>query len=89
MTRAAVQYVFAAVLALLTTQVVVPPARVVSVVEIVCSVRTKQHAPRKTRDIQVRERVLNSAPVYQSWRGTEPHTPALFQRPPPPIFLFS
>ena len=47
MARAVAQYVFAALLALLSTQAAVPSVRVVSAIEIVCCAEAEQQAPAK------------------------------------------
>lgn len=89
MSRAVVKYVFATLLVLLSTQSVVPSARVVSAVAIVCCAKAEQQASQETRCVRLYRRVLKSAPAYQSWTGTESNSPVLFQRPPPAPSLFA
>jgi hypothetical protein len=87
------KYAFAALLALLSAQAVVPSVRVVAAIEMVCGInledRTEKHTPRDARRIRADAQVLQSAPMYVSWTGPEPDIDVLFQRPPPRSSLFS
>jgi len=91
MARAAVRLVFAAMLALLSTQAAVPSfssARVGAAVETVWRMRgvqaeAEQRAPQAIRRVGVVVRVRQSAPAYRSLVAPEPDTVLFFQLPPP------
>jgi hypothetical protein len=89
MARAVVKHVFAALLALLSTQAAVPSVRLAAAIEIVCCAEAEQQTPRKVwrprSDVQARE----PAPAYVSLAQPEPDIAVLFQRPPPTPSLFS
>ena len=89
MARAAVKYVFAALLALLSTQAGVPSVRVVTAIAIVCSTEAEQQAPREARRARAGIAVRQPAATYLSLTRPEPDAAILFQRPPPTPFLFS
>jgi hypothetical protein len=89
MARAVAKYVFAAMLALLSTQAAVPSVRVVAGIEIVWSSEAEQQTPREARRIRVDIRAAQTAPAYVSRTGPEPDAAILFQRPPPTASLFS
>jgi hypothetical protein len=84
---------FAALLAVLSAQAVVPSVRVVAAIEIVCGAnlehRTEKQTPREARLIRADSRVRRNAPAYVSRIRPEPDTAALFQRPPPSTSFFS
>jgi hypothetical protein len=86
--RAALKYVFVAVLALFSVQVVAP-VRVVTTIEFTYRNEAKQKAPRAVCTPRSEERVRLSAPGYESRTRPEPFLAALFQRPPPLSPLFS
>jgi hypothetical protein len=89
MARAVTKCVFAALLALLSTQAVTSSMRVAAAIEIVCGSRAVQEVPRKGRRIRTDAQVRQAAPTYVSRTKPEPDTAALFQRPPPQISFFS
>ncbi len=91
MARLALQYVFAALLALLSAQAVVPSVRVVATIEIVChpEAEAEQEIPRKARLVPADAPVRPSAVTYVSRTQPEPDASVLFQRPPPVSSLFS
>ena len=88
MARAVAKYVFAALLALLSTQAA-PSLRVVGAAEIVWCAEVEQQAPREDRGIRTDSRATQPAPVYVSRTRTEPDAAVLYQRPPPTPLLFS
>ena len=81
------KYAFAALLALLSTQAVVPSVRVAAAIEMVCGAnlghRAEEQTPREARRIRVDVQIRQNATAYVSRTGPEPDTAALFQRPPP------
>jgi hypothetical protein len=83
------KYAFAALLALLSTQAVVPSLRVAAAIEVVCCKEIEQQTPREAQRIGTEAQVPQNAPAYASRTKPEPDTAALFQRPPPLSFLFS
>ncbi len=87
------KYAFAALLALLSTQAVVPFVRVAAAIEIVCSKETRRtderQAPREGQRIRADVRIRQNATAYMSRTRPEPDTAALFQRPPPLFSFFS
>ncbi len=87
--RAVLQYTFAALLALLSTQAVVPSARGTAAIEIVCWAEAEQQTPRKTQRISPEVQVRQPAPAYASRTKPEPDAACLFQRPPPSLSLLS
>jgi hypothetical protein len=89
MARAVMKYAFAALLALLSTQALLPSFRVAAAIEIVCSKEAEKRTPRETRSIQADAKVRQDAPAYVSRTRPAPDTAALFQRPPPLSSLFS
>jgi hypothetical protein len=89
MARAVVRYAFIALLALLSTQGVVPSVRVLVGFEVVCSAEAEQQTPRKSYPIRTAAPTRQSAPYYVSRNRPEPDTTALFQRPPPIRSLFA
>ena len=90
MARAAVKYAFAALLALLSTQGVLPSARVVAAAQILWIAEAREQVPETVRpappQIEVRQAPLLS---YRSRIKPEPDAPVLFQRPPPSASLFT
>ncbi|MGA3075865.1 MAG: hypothetical protein ABSG56_19530 [Bryobacteraceae bacterium] len=89
MARAAAKYVFAALLALLSTQAGVPSVRVVTAIEIVCRTEAEQQTPREAPRPRAGRQVRQPAATYLSRTRPEPDAAILFQRPPPTPFLFS
>jgi hypothetical protein len=89
MARAVGKYAFAALLALLSTQAVVPSVRVVPATEIVGRSKAEQQIPREARRIRADIQVRQLAPAYVSRTRPEPDAAFLFQRPPPATSLFS
>jgi hypothetical protein len=87
------KYAFAALLALLSTQAVVPPVRGVAAFEMVCSIhledRTEKQTPRDARRIRANVQVLQNARPYVSRTKPQLDIAVLFQRPPPRSSLFS
>jgi hypothetical protein len=89
MARAVTKYVFAALLAVLSTQAVVPSVRVAPAIEIVCSTRAKQRIPQNTRNLAIARHTRPPVPAYISCARPEPSAPILIQRPPPPPSVFA
>jgi len=89
MTRAVTKCVFAALLALLSTQAVTPSIRVAAAIEIISGSRIEQEAPQKARRNRAEVQVPQPALAYVSRTRPEPDTAVLFQRPPPTTVLFS
>jgi hypothetical protein len=89
MARAAAQYVFAALLALLTAQTAVPSRHLVSSAEIVWCAETERQAAEQVRAIQIDHRVLLPIAECISRIVLQSYAPVLFQRPPPTISLFA
>ena len=89
MARAAAKYIFAALLALVSTQAVMPSVRVVAAAEIVWCAEAEQQTPREARHIRVNIQAGRPAPAYVSRARPEPAAAVLFQRPPPETSLFS
>ncbi|MGO4884357.1 MAG: hypothetical protein ACLP59_26580 [Bryobacteraceae bacterium] len=88
MARAVAQYVFAALLALLSAQAGLPSVRVVTAIEISYCAETVQEIPREARKRRAHVRLPQTAPAYVSRIRPEPAAAALFQRPPPRPSLF-
>ena len=88
MARAVAQYVFAALLALLTAQTAVPSRHLVSPAEIVWCAETEQQAPEQVRPIHLDRRVRLPILTYVSRIIPKPDAPVLFQRPPPATSRF-
>ena len=89
MARLALQYVFAALLALLFTQAVVPSVRVATTIEIVCRSEEEQQIALETRRIPADMPLPQPVLTYVSRIRPEPYAAILFQRPPPQTSLFS
>lgn len=89
MARLALQYVFAALLALLFTQAVVPSVRVRTTIEIVCRSEEEQRIALETRRIPADKPIPQPVLTYVSRIRPEPYAAILFQRPPPQTSLFS
>jgi hypothetical protein len=89
MARAVAQYVFAALLALLTAQTAMPSRHLVSAAEIVWCAETEQQAAEQVRPIHPDRRVRLPILTYVSRIGSRPDAPVLFQRPPPATSLFA
>ena len=89
MPRAAAKYLFAALLALLSTQAGVPSVRAVTAIEIVCRTQAEQRIPREVRRTQTHTEFSQPANTYLSRTRPEPDAAILFQRPPPISSLFS
>ena len=86
MARTAVRLVFAAVLALLTTQVAMPSVRVVAAFELAWRAETHQtEAEVEPENIRVRAsaRVQPPALTYVPFLQSEPDSILRFQLPPP------
>jgi len=89
MARAVAKYVFAALLALLSTQAAVPSVRVVAAIEIVYCTEAEQQTPRDVQRIWAYLPVRQPEAMYVSPARPEPGATVLFQRPPPTPSLFS
>jgi hypothetical protein len=93
MTRAVLKCAFAALLALLSAQAVVPSVRVAASIEIVrgasLECKTKKQIPLEQPGIQTDASARQETPEYVSRIRPEPDATALFQRPPPRSSLFS
>ena len=88
MARAVLKYAFAALLALLTTQAVVPVARAAAAIEFVYTTEAEQQDLQGTRPGQ-QDPAPHIEPAYISRTRPEPDAADLFQRPPPAGSLFS
>lgn len=88
MARAAAQYVFAALLALLSAQAA-PSRHLESPAKIVWCAETEQHAAEQLRPVRVAPRERLAAIEYESRVIVSPDAPVLFQRPPPVLSLFA
>jgi hypothetical protein len=89
MARLALQYAFAALLALLSSRAVVPSVRVAATIEIVCRSEAEQQIALQTRCIPADTPLPQPALTYVSRIRPEPDAAVLFQRPPPQTSLFS
>jgi hypothetical protein len=89
MARAVTKYVFAALLALLSTQAVVPSVRVAPGIEVVCGIDLEQQTPRHAPRIQTHTQARQPVPMYLLRVRPQLDAPNLFQRPPPRPFLFA
>lgn len=89
MARAALQYGFAALLALLSVQATVPSAHFAGTIEIICRSEAQQPLPSKARRVRVDAPDRQSARSYASRTRPEPSAAVLFQRPPPIPSFFS
>ena len=89
MARAVAQYVFAALLALLTAQTAAPSRHLVSAAEIVWCAETEQQAADQVRPIRVDVNAYVRIAEYASHISPQPDAPVLFQRPPPITSLFA
>ncbi len=88
MARAAVRLVFAAVLALLSTQAGVPSVRVVTALEMVwqCQTESQQSVKQFRREpasIESEARSVSASPLCISFVKPEPDLVLSFQLPPP------
>jgi len=91
MARAVAQYVFAALLGLLSAQTAVPSKHLVSLVsktEIVWCAETEQQTVELVRPIHGDGRVRQPIVTYVSRITPQPDAAILFQRPPPATSLF-
>jgi hypothetical protein len=89
MVRAVAQFVFAALLALLSAQTAVPPRHLVSQAEIVWCAETEQQAAEQVRPIPIDQRVRRPILTYVSRICPQPDAAFLFQRPPPSASVFA
>src|ERR1039457_5692138 len=80
MARAVAKYVFAALLALLSTQAAVPSVRLVAGIEIVWCTEAEQQTPREARLIRADIQAGQPVPTYVSRTRPEPDAAVLFQR---------
>ena len=86
MARAFLKYAFVALLALFTTQAVVPMPRVAAAILFVCDAEVEQRVPA---DSQARHKETPlAAPGYRSCPRPDPDAAVLYQRPPPAGSLF-
>ena len=87
MAQAVVKYTFAVLLALLSSQAVMPPARNTAPVEFVClpaaAQQISQQLPRLPLAVQAQQPSL----TYSSTTRPAPDLVALLQRPPPSFSL--
>jgi len=91
MAQVILKYVFATMLAFLTTQAVVPSVRIAPI-EVVCGAASEQQIPEEVgrlRSYVKPQQSTQNAPTYESLTGPEPDFAALFQRPPPNSSLLS
>jgi len=89
MARAALHYIFAALLALLSTQAVVPVRRADAAIEIAWCRDAEQQTPSEVLSTQPTIAARQSPPVYASHTRLAPDAAVLFQRPPPSLSLFA
>jgi len=87
--RAVAQYVFAALLALLSAHAAVPSRHLESPEQIVWCAETEQHAAEPASAIRVERREQPAIVEYTSRITAPPDAAALFQRPPPANSLFA
>jgi hypothetical protein len=88
MARAAAQFVFAALLALLSAQAAVPSSRIVAAAEIVWCADTEQQPVEEIRAPEPVRRAQPSPAAYRSRVKPAPEAIVLFQRPPPSPSFF-
>jgi hypothetical protein len=89
MARAVLKYAFAALLAFLSTQAVVPSPSIKAGIEFVCSAKAERQVIEEGRVVRPTIRVRQTAPSYTSRAKSEPDAAVLFERPPPTFSLFS
>ena len=89
MARAIVQYIFVALLAVVSAHEVVPSTRVVTPAVIVCRAGEKQPIHSEIRTVQPDRRRQPLPPLYVSRTRSGPVATDLFQRPPPASPFFS
>ncbi len=89
MAQAVVKYVFAALLALVSTQPFVSSARLQAVAEIAWSAAAERQATQDSTGVHRQRHPLPAAPKYVSRLRPEPDSTAHFQRPPPNSSLFA
>ena len=87
MARVIVKCVFAALLALVSAQAVVPSTRTLAPIEAVCGALRKQSIPSESTRTQRDARVQQPAPAYSSRTTPVPDIAVLLPRPPPFPFL--
>jgi len=88
MARAAAQYVFTALLALLSAQTALSSRHLVSPAEVVWCAETEQQAAEQVGPSHVERRARQPIAAYVSRISPQPDAAALFQRPPPATSLF-
>jgi hypothetical protein len=89
MAGAVAQYIFAALLALLSAQAAMPSANIVSAAGIVwCAESDQEKAPDEVPKVGVCRSAQPPKSSYKSRTDPEPHSAVLFQRPPPVASLF-
>lgn len=79
----ALRPLFAALLALLSVQAVLPSARVVTSTRVLCRTEAEQQAPREVRRRRATCPLRPPVPAFVSRALPTPDLAALFQRPPP------
>jgi len=89
MAQAVAKCLFAALLAMLSAQAVVPRTRIATDIEAVCHTDTKQQSPRVVTGAPTDLEPRSPLPVYTSRTQAGPDIAALFQRPPPNFFFVS
>jgi len=89
MARAAAQYVFAALLALLSAQTAAPSHRVTSPEQIVWCAETEQQVAEQLRPDRPERCAAVASIEYTSHVGVPPDAAVLFQRPPPASSLIA
>jgi len=88
MARAVAQYVFAALLALLSTQTALPSRHVSAREQIVWCAENERQAAEPIRPARVEQRAPLAVGGYTPHVCAPPDTAVLFQRPPPSNSLF-
>jgi hypothetical protein len=87
MAQAVAKCLFAALLAMLSAQAVVPRTRVSTHIEAVGRTETQQQLPRAVTSARSKLRLQSPTPAYTSRAQAAPDIAILFQRPPPASFL--
>jgi hypothetical protein len=89
MPRAVAQYVFAALLALLSVQTALPSRHVASPAQIAWCDEAEQRTVEQIRPTPGNQSIERPVLSYVSRINPQPNAPFLFQRPPPFTSLFA
>jgi hypothetical protein len=88
MARAVAQYVFAALLAMLSAHAAVPSRHLESPAKIVWCAETEQQAAEQLPPVHANRHTHRAVVEYRSPFTAPPNAAVLFQRPPPASSLF-